>query len=141
MINFWHRLYPSIFEGILPRDSYLYHFQKEYNEATMHDLMMIFKSIGLFITEWVLILVFYITGIYSLVFFQEIFLDINAWPLPSMVRSLVMILWATIPVAVVAFVINKYFLQIPKRLFWMLQAAFVVTVWLGLTINIWIATW
>lgn len=107
----------------------------------MHDLMMIFKSIGLFITEWVLILVFYITGIYSLVFFQEIFLDINAWPLPSMVRSLVMILWATIPVAVVAFVINKYFLQIPKRLFWMLQAAFVVTVWLGLTINIWIATW
>lgn len=102
----------------------------------MHDLASILKLITLFILQWVLIITLYVVGLYSMVLFQQIFTDISGWPLPSVIRSLVMIVWAAMPVSVCAYLVNRIFFGIPKKFFWYTQVAFVLTVWLSLTILI-----
>ncbi|MEX0895794.1 MAG: hypothetical protein WDZ94_02540 [Patescibacteria group bacterium] len=105
----------------------------------MHDLVSIIKTISLFILQWATILLLYVAGLYSMVFFQEIFNDMSGWSLPSLVRSLIMITWAAIPVSILGFLLNRSFLHLSKKIFWYLQIAFIISVWLSLTLVIYIS--
>lgn len=103
---------------------------------TMKDLKIILTAIGLFLTEWVVIVFAYIIGVYELTAFRSVFLDISSWNVPEFLRSLVMIVWAGTPIVGLGAFFNSIVLQLPKKLFWYLQGAFLISVWISLTVLI-----
>jgi len=78
-------------------------------------------------------------NLYQTVAFRAIFADIARWSLPSPVPALFMLVWAALPIVLSAVVINKLWLHLPMKLFWLIQVGFVVSIWLALIINLWIA--
>lgn len=105
----------------------------------MRELTVIIVSIVLFISQWLLIVGAYLTNLYQTVVFRALFADIASWPLPSPLPALFMLVWAALPIVLIAVMVNKLWLHLPMKLFWLIQLSFVLSIWLALIINLWIA--
>ncbi len=91
------------------------------------SLLKIAKIILLFLLNVSLFLIFYLLGVYRVDAFRSVLEGISSWPIPSVIKSIFMLGWMSIPIALVSFGVNYKWLKLNLKQFVIIIAIFVIS--------------
>lgn len=98
----------------------------------------IIKPVGFLFFEIALFILAYTGGIYKHILFSQILQDISKLSAPPQLISFLMIVVMSLPVMLIMYFINRFFLKISVKLFLMQHGIFIFLVWSLLELLIYI---